>query len=73
MSFGAIILLAAQAASGAQSADVSQPFAVRATASVEILTATTLSFNDWGALAEKEPSAVQLRTDAQGTVWVEFS
>ena len=73
MNLTTVILMAAQVASGAQVTGAQGPVAVKATASVEILAASRVSFEDWDALAKQRPETVSTRTDQNGTRWLEFS
>ena len=67
------IFLIAQAVSNAPASEPAQKVAIQSTASVEILVATPISFEDLETLAKDSPAAVQYRQDAQGTIWIEFT
>ena len=67
------IFLIAQAISDAPTPEPVQKVAVQSTASVEILVATSISFDDLEVLANESPAAVQYRQDAQGIIWIEFT
>ena len=69
-----IIAAAAQlAAPAAQAAPASEALVTSATASVRILKPESFSSDSLAKTAAAHPASVQLRTDAQGTPWIDFS
>lgn len=69
----ALLLLSSQAGSSDRTAEFDHQIAVSATASVAILTGTSLDFENWEALVKDSSPAVQVRKDTQGTIWIEFT
>jgi len=74
MSIGALLFLAAQAAVPlAHAAPAGEPRASSATATVRIIRPAHFRADRLEATVAADPATAQLRTDAQGTRWVDFS